>query len=88
MLNGAFFIASGAGASSSYAKASSLSARPSSLITSLTSYSGALVCKRGSRCWLLLLQQITHNKDKTRSRYIFNLDLLQACPEKAKKQKN
>lgn len=50
MLNGAFFTRSGAGASSSYAKASSLSARPSSLITSLTMAAGTLSCKKGSRC--------------------------------------
>ncbi|KAE8716579.1 putative pectate lyase 5 [Hibiscus syriacus] len=50
MLNGAFFIASGTRASSSYAKASSLGARPSSLVNSLTAGAGALVCKKGSRC--------------------------------------
>lgn len=50
MLNGAFFTATGAGASSSYAKASSLGARPSSLISSITSGAGALGCKKGSRC--------------------------------------
>ncbi|KAE8719596.1 putative pectate lyase 18 [Hibiscus syriacus] len=50
MLNGAFFTASGTGASSSYAKASSLGARPSSLVSSLTAGAGALVCKKGSRC--------------------------------------
>ncbi|KAG6408844.1 hypothetical protein SASPL_131869 [Salvia splendens] len=50
MLNGAFFVASGVGASSSYAKASSLGARPSSLVGPITSGSGALVCRKGSRC--------------------------------------
>lgn len=50
MLNGAFFTRSGAGASSSYAKASSLSARPSSLISSITMGAGALSCKKSSRC--------------------------------------
>ncbi|KAJ9708719.1 hypothetical protein PVL29_000640 [Vitis rotundifolia] len=50
LLNGAFFTASGAGASSSYAKASSLGARPSSLITTITSGAGALNCKKGNRC--------------------------------------
>ncbi|EHA8590534.1 Pectate lyase [Cocos nucifera] len=50
MLNGAFFTPSGAGASSSYAKASSLGARPSSLVSSITMSAGALVCKKGSRC--------------------------------------
>jgi len=49
-LNGAFFTPSGGGASSSYAKASSLSARPSSLVASVTSNAGALFCRKGSRC--------------------------------------
>uniref|UniRef100_A0A3Q7GYC6 Pectate lyase n=1 Tax=Solanum lycopersicum TaxID=4081 RepID=A0A3Q7GYC6_SOLLC len=50
MLNGAFFVKSGAGASSNYAKASSLSAKSSSLISSLVSGAGALSCWKGSRC--------------------------------------
>lgn len=50
MLNGAFFTQSGAGAISSYSKASSLSARPSSLVASLTSGAGSLNCKKGSSC--------------------------------------
>ncbi|KAG5604852.1 hypothetical protein H5410_026344 [Solanum commersonii] len=50
MLNGAFFIRSGAGASSSYAKASSLSARPSTLVNSITMNAGALGCKKGKKC--------------------------------------
>ncbi|KAH0668364.1 hypothetical protein KY285_029570 [Solanum tuberosum] len=50
MLNGAFFVKSGAGASSNYAKASSLSAKSSSLISSLVSGAGALSCREGSRC--------------------------------------
>ncbi|XP_073021072.1 probable pectate lyase 5 [Primulina eburnea] len=50
MLNGAFFTPSGAGASSNYAKASSLSARPSSLVSSMTYGAGALSCKKGKRC--------------------------------------
>ncbi|GAA0159566.1 lyase [Lithospermum erythrorhizon] len=51
MLNGAFFRTSGAGASSSsYAKASSLSAKPSTLVSSLTGAAGALNCRKGSRC--------------------------------------
>ncbi|CAN1291453.1 Probable pectate lyase 22, partial [Linum perenne] len=51
MMNGAFFTASGAGASSSsYAKASSLGARPSSLVGTITVASGALNCRRGSPC--------------------------------------
>ncbi|CAA2988832.1 pectate lyase-like [Olea europaea subsp. europaea] len=51
MLNGAYFVQSGAGASSStYARASSLGARPSSLVGSITTNAGALSCRRGSRC--------------------------------------
>ncbi|CAI9775342.1 unnamed protein product [Fraxinus pennsylvanica] len=50
MLNGAFFTRSGVGASPSYAKASSLSARPSSLVGSMTMGSGALSCRKGTRC--------------------------------------
>ncbi|TYH09044.1 hypothetical protein ES288_A07G064300v1 [Gossypium darwinii] len=50
MVNGAFFTRSGAGASSSYAKASSLGARPSSHVASITTNAGALNCKKGSRC--------------------------------------
>ncbi|XP_055810423.1 probable pectate lyase 5 [Solanum dulcamara] len=50
MLNGAFFTRSGAGASSSYAKASSLSARPFTLVNSITMNAGALGCKKGKKC--------------------------------------
>ncbi|CAA2967298.1 probable pectate lyase 18 [Olea europaea var. sylvestris] len=50
MLNGAYFVPSGAGASSSYARASSLGAKPSSLISSITSGAGALTCRKSSRC--------------------------------------
>lgn len=50
MLNGAFFTPSGAGASKSYARASSLSARPSSIVGMVTANAGVLGCKRGSRC--------------------------------------
>ncbi|KAH0897253.1 hypothetical protein HID58_046821, partial [Brassica napus] len=49
-LNGAFFTPAGGRASSSYAKASSLSARPSALVASVTGNAGALYCKKGSRC--------------------------------------
>lgn len=50
-LNGAFFRQTGAAASSSiYARASSLSARPASLVGSITSTSGVLNCKKGARC--------------------------------------
>ncbi|KAK6913040.1 Pectate lyase, partial [Dillenia turbinata] len=48
MLNGAFFRQSGAGAAHNYARASSLSARPSSLVGSMTVAAGALNCKKGS----------------------------------------
>ncbi|KAG5234209.1 pectate lyase [Salix suchowensis] len=50
LLNGAFFVASGAGASSSYARASSLGARSSSLVGPITMGAGALNCKKGGRC--------------------------------------
>jgi pectate lyase len=52
LLNGAFFTYSGAGPakSSSYSKASSLAARPSSHVGEITIASGALSCKRGSHC--------------------------------------
>ncbi|KAL3819312.1 hypothetical protein ACJIZ3_005217 [Penstemon smallii] len=50
MLNGAFFTRSGAGASSNYAKASSLSARPSSLVGTITMGAGSLGCRKGKRC--------------------------------------
>ncbi|XP_028796879.1 probable pectate lyase 5 [Neltuma alba] len=50
MLNGAFFTPSGKGSSSSYARASSLSAKPSSLVSSITAAAGALQCRKGSRC--------------------------------------
>ncbi|KAJ7945484.1 Pectate lyase family protein [Quillaja saponaria] len=49
-LNGAFFTPSGAGASSSYARASSLSARPSSIVDSITAAAGALKCRKGTLC--------------------------------------
>ncbi|KAF5746524.1 pectate lyase 5 [Tripterygium wilfordii] len=49
-LNGAFFTPSGAGASTSYAKASSLSARPSSLVGSITAGAGSLLCRKGKSC--------------------------------------
>jgi len=49
-LNGAFFTRSGAGAGANYARASSLSAKSSSLVGTMTSYSGALNCRAGRRC--------------------------------------
>lgn len=50
MLNGAYFLQSGAGAASTYARANSLSARPSHLVGSMTRAAGVLGCKKGSRC--------------------------------------
>ncbi|CAH9091654.1 unnamed protein product [Cuscuta epithymum] len=50
MLNGAYFTRSGAGASASYAKASSLSAKPSSMIRALTQNAGPLGCRKGKSC--------------------------------------
>lgn len=50
LLNGAFFVPSGAGASASYARASSLGAKSSSMIGSITSTAGALLCHVGSKC--------------------------------------
>ncbi|CAA2968474.1 probable pectate lyase 8 [Olea europaea subsp. europaea] len=50
MLNGAYFTPSGAGASASYARASSLGAKSSSLISSITSGAGALTCRSGRQC--------------------------------------
>ncbi|XP_057721253.1 pectate lyase-like [Arachis stenosperma] len=49
-LNGAFFRESGEGALYTYARALSLSARPSSLVESMTTTAGALNCKKGNRC--------------------------------------
>ncbi|KAL9254342.1 putative pectate lyase 15 [Drosera capensis] len=50
LLNGAFFIPSGAGAWRSYARASSLAAKPSTLVASLTSTAGSLSCRPGRQC--------------------------------------
>ncbi|KAG6423018.1 hypothetical protein SASPL_113401 [Salvia splendens] len=50
MLNGAYFTPSGAGASASYARASSLGAKSSSMVGSITSGAGALGCRRGRQC--------------------------------------
>ena len=50
MLNGAFFTSSGAGAAASYARASSLSAKSSSLVGALTFDAGVLNCRRGYSC--------------------------------------
>ncbi|CAJ2670299.1 unnamed protein product [Trifolium pratense] len=50
LLNGAFFTPSGAGAGASYARASSLGAKSSSLVGTLTSGAGVLNCRRGTLC--------------------------------------
>lgn len=50
MLNGAFFTSSGAGAAASYARASSLGAKSSSLVGALTSGAGVINCRRGAMC--------------------------------------
>ncbi|CAK9165882.1 unnamed protein product [Ilex paraguariensis] len=50
MLNGAYFTPSGRGAGASYARASSLGAKSSSMVGSITSSAGVLSCRRGSRC--------------------------------------
>ncbi|KAH0913614.1 hypothetical protein HID58_036935 [Brassica napus] len=48
--NGAYFTASGVAASGSYARASSLAAKSSSLVDTITSDAGALPCRRGRQC--------------------------------------
>ncbi|XP_014498220.1 probable pectate lyase 8 [Vigna radiata var. radiata] len=50
LLNGAYFTSSGAGAAASYARASSLGAKSSSLVGTLTSGAGVLNCRRGNMC--------------------------------------
>ncbi|KAM0949567.1 putative pectate lyase [Dioscorea sansibarensis] len=50
LLNGAYFIPSGAGASASYSRASSLGAKSSSMVGSITSDAGVLSCRRGRQC--------------------------------------
>ncbi|CAN6460496.1 unnamed protein product [Victoria cruziana] len=50
MLNGAFFVPSGTGASGSYAKASSLGAKSSSMVPSMTAQAGTLNCRAGAMC--------------------------------------
>ncbi|KAH9623094.1 hypothetical protein KSS87_013352 [Heliosperma pusillum] len=50
LLNGAYFTASGSEAGASYARASSLAAKPSTLVATLTSGAGVLNCRRGRQC--------------------------------------
>ncbi|KAL8162829.1 hypothetical protein V2J09_014318 [Rumex salicifolius] len=50
LLNGAYFTPSGAGSSSSYARASSLGAKSSSMVGTITSNAGPLSCRGGRQC--------------------------------------
>ncbi|CDP01591.1 unnamed protein product [Coffea canephora] len=50
MLTSAYFTPSAAGASASYARASSLGAKSSSMVASMTSGAGVLNCRRGRTC--------------------------------------
>ncbi|CAD6264268.1 unnamed protein product [Miscanthus lutarioriparius] len=50
LLNGAYFTPSGAGASASYSRASSLGAKSSSMVGTITSDAGALSCHKGAAC--------------------------------------
>ncbi|CAN1767230.1 Probable pectate lyase 15 [Linum perenne] len=50
LLNGAYFTGSGTRAGASYARASSLGAKPSSLVGMMTGTAGALTCRRGRSC--------------------------------------
>ena len=54
-LNGAFFTPSGKESSSSYARASSLSARPSSFVGSITKSAGVLKINKNSHCYIINL---------------------------------
>ncbi|XP_073146590.1 probable pectate lyase 8 [Henckelia pumila] len=49
MLNGAYFVPSG-GTAASYARASSLAAKSSSIVATITSEAGALHCRSGFHC--------------------------------------
>lgn len=50
LLNGAYFTPSGAGASASYARASSLGAKSSSMVGAMTADAGVLSCRRRQQC--------------------------------------
>ncbi|KAM7257121.1 hypothetical protein ACFE04_012862 [Oxalis oulophora] len=50
LVNGAYFTPSGAGASASYARASSLAAKSSSMVKYITSSAGPLSCRNGREC--------------------------------------
>ncbi|CAF2158804.1 unnamed protein product [Brassica napus] len=51
LVNGAFFIQSGEGATANYESASSLAAKPASMVGSITSTAGALGCRSGRPCY-------------------------------------
>ncbi|KAK1390721.1 Pectate lyase [Heracleum sosnowskyi] len=51
LLNGAYFTPSGAEATASYARASSLGAQSSSLVGTITAGAGVLGCRRGHKCY-------------------------------------
>lgn len=50
LLNGAYFTMSGTATSSSYTRASSLSARPATFVAQMTASAGAFFCRKGTRC--------------------------------------
>ncbi|KAL0435506.1 UNVERIFIED_CONTAM: putative pectate lyase 8 [Sesamum radiatum] len=50
LLNGAYFTPSGRGAAANYARASSLAAKSSSLVATLTAEAGVLHCRKGVQC--------------------------------------
>lgn len=58
LLNGAYFTASGKPTAATYARASSLAAKSSALVATLTSDAGVLHCRKGVRCWLSSTQSI------------------------------
>ncbi|MCO5591313.1 hypothetical protein L7F22_045294 [Adiantum nelumboides] len=49
-VNGAFFVPSGAGASSNYLKAATVGPKSSALVGIMTANAGALLCRAGSAC--------------------------------------
>lgn len=76
MLNGAYFTPSGAGASASYARASSLGAKSSSMVGTITSGAGVLGCRRGHQCQHTLCPlYINQHKSKTKSFLLHHLFL-------------
>lgn len=60
MLNGAYFTPSGAGASASYARASSLGAKSSAMVGAITSSAGPLACRRSRTCQYSQLHSIIY----------------------------